>query len=529
MIRPAPGLAGMIAPLAIFFSPCRAQVPSPPAPPPPSAASSTEPPALTAARAQFLSGVVLASKQLSDQFSNALAKLEDELAAAGDYEEAIKVQTRRKEVEASVGSAGATPLSQPGVALSPNTAKTSAAVTVEDGALTGWRTAGNYAEWSLQKLTPGRYTLQFGYTSTESKASDSSLLARATTADVVKFKFSEVSLLAAATASTRLLELPLSKDPATYTPLVTEPISIARTSITFRLESMQSTPANAIRIKDIRLVPVEDRPAATSVPSVTAAVSGGQQDIDALKQIYTRQLASARSPIITDYLARLKSLAAQPAFAKDRDLVEEIEAEQRRITEMNAGPSDKNKGGIRRRGPAGVAGGLDGFDDITDARLVNDPANSAERFKVEHEGRTFFVKLAWVRCPPVAPDDKEALQLAMRHFKIDEDEALAVGRMAQEFTIGYLEDRPLRLLVRTKKEKKNGDDASPALVFLDDIGLFQTALVQRGLAAVVFPPGLDHKSTMENGMMRMLTEQEQKAMKRRPAPGAWSFTAEAAK
>ena len=176
----------------------------------------------------------------------------------------------------------------------------------------------------------------------------------------------------------------------------------------------------------------------------------------------------------------------------------------------------------RKRGSAGVSGGLDGFEDLAGERLVPDPANTAGRFKVQHEGRQFWIKLAWVRCPPATADDKDSLHLAMKHFKIDEDDALAIGRMAGEFTLGYLEDRPLRLLVRSNKNPK--DDAAPALVFLDDLGLFQMVLVDRGLAALALPPGSgDHKSTNETAMMKMLSDHEQQAMKRHPAPGAWSF------
>lgn len=503
-----------------------AQAPAPPPAPPPGA----EPPALTALRKEFLSGVVTASKQLTDQFTNALAKLEDEFAAAGDYEEAMKVQARRKEVEASIGNAPP-PAPSPGIPLVPNAAKTSANISIDEGALTGWRTMGNFAEWSLQKLTPGRYTLQFSYLCTEARSNDSTLTSRYATAEAVKFKFSEVSLLAAAAANTRAIELLLSKDPSAYTPVTTEPLSIPRASITLRLEAMQSAPANAIRIKDIRLVPVDEKTSPPPAPAASAAITSSgdaQKDVEALKQIFVKQMAAARTPIMTDYIARLKTMAAQPSVAKDRDLVEEIEAEQKRATEISTTPPSVVTGSNRRKGPAGVPGGLDGFEDVSGARLVPDPANTGEKFKVEHEGRQFWVKLAWVRCPPASSDDRDSLQTAMKHFKIDEDEALLIGRMAQEFTIGYLEDRPLRLLVRNNK-KNSKTDAAPALVFLDDIGLFQSALVERGLAAVFFPPGLDHKSTMENGMMKMLTEREQKAMKRRPAPGAWSFSAEGGK
>ncbi len=484
-----------------------------------------EPPALTAARAEFLSQVVAGSRQLTEQFTNALTKLEDELAANGDYEDAMRVQARRKEVDSSMAAAPQ-PAASPGIAMPAAVARTSSSVVLEGDALTGWRTAGSYAEWTMQKLTPGRYAVQLSYVLGDARApanGEPSLPSRFTPVEVAKFKISEVSVLATATANTRLLELNRSKDPATFTAAGTEPLVISRASITLRLEAMQSYAANTVRIRDIRLVPADDKSPAPIASTALAAT--GVKDVETLKQLFTKQFSAARAPLIVDYQARLRTLAAQPSVSKDRDLLEEIEAEQKRAA-TNA-TAVIGTASARKRPASGVGSGLDGFEDLVGAQLVVDAANTGDRFRIEHGGRQFWVRLAWVRSPPPEPEDKDALQMAMKHFKIEEDEALAVGRMAREFTLGYLEDRPLRLLVRSKKIA--ADEAAPALVFLDDLGLFQTVLVDRGLAAVALPPGSEHKPTIETGMMRLLTEHEQKAAKRRPAPGAWSFRAEEAR
>ena len=479
-----------------------------------------EPSSLDALRSAFLGQIISGSRQLNEQFNNALLKLEGELAASGDYEDAIKVQARRKEVEASLALSPSSAFN-PGIPMPASAAKTSSTVAVEGDALTSWRVSGSFAEWTLQKLTPGRYAVQLSYILTDAPAlpnGEPVFSSRFAAVQVAKFKFSEVSLLAPASANIRMFELTRTPDGGAYASAAAEPILVSRTSITLRLEALQGYAANTIRIKDIRLVPVAEKnvtPAAAS----TSRAETGEKDVETLKQLFARQFAAACAPVTAEYLSRLKTLAAQPSVARDQELLEEVEMEQRRVagtTLASLRAPDRKRGG-----PPGV-GGLDGFEDISGARLVSDPANTAERLKIEHEGRQFWIKLAWVRCPPPSEEDKDGLRAAARHFSIEESDALAIGRVAREFTLGYLEERPLRLLLRGKKNP-SGDAAVPALVFLEDLGLFQTMLIDRGLASVSLPSGTDRKPMMETALMKMLAEHEQQAMNRNPAPGAWAF------
>lgn len=481
-----------------------------------------EPAELKELRKEFLDQVLFSSQQLTAQFSNALMKLEDELALAGDYEDAQNVQVRRKEIDAILARAPAAPVSI-GIPMSLATAKTSSSSMIDGDMLSGWRTSGSFAEWAMQKLTPGRYAVQFSYVLTgvsSTSNGESSLASRFSAVDVAKFKLTEVSLLAAAAGNTRLIELNRTTDAQTYAMVTTEPLSITRGSITLRLEATQSYPANTIRIKDVRLVPVDEKPSG-ALATITPTGSG-EKDLDALRQIFLKQLASARSPIVADYLARLKSLAAQPSVVHDKELVEEIEAEQKRASESATSLSGPQ--GRKKNLPGG---GLDGWEDISGARLVADSNNTTERFKVAHDGKEFWIKLAWLHCLPASEDDKDAMRSATKHFQISDDDALSIGRVAQEFARGYLEERPLRLLVRGKKDKKN--DAAPALVFLDDLGLFQTVLIDHGFAGLAPPENNDRKPLLETSMLRMLSEHEKQAMKRNPAPGAWSFHTEESK
>ncbi|MBX7206714.1 MAG: hypothetical protein K1X78_00265 [Verrucomicrobiaceae bacterium] len=489
-----------------------------PAPPP-------DPAPLKELRQSFLNDVLAGSQQLTAQFSNALVKLEDELALSGDYEDAMQVQKRRREIDAILSKAPAE-TGPPGIPMTTSAAKTSSSSMIDGELLTGWRTSGSYAEWAMQKLTPGRYAVQFSYVLTGVSATtngESSLASRYSAVDVAKFKLTEVSLLASAALNTRLIELNRTADALTYATVSVEPLSISHASITLRLEAMQGYPANTIRIKDVRLVPVEDKPSG-ALATITPT-GDGTGDLEALRQVFLKQLAAARTPLVTDYLSRLKTLAAQPSVLHDKDLLEDIESEKKRVS---AGPASTAGASGRKRGgpPVGAAGaaGLDGWEDLSGVRLAPDSANTTGRFKVTHDGREFWVKLAWVHCLPASEKDKDAIHAATRHFKISEEDALSIGRVAQEFARGYLEDRPLRLLVRGKKDREEKkDDAAPALVFLEDLGLFQTVLVDHGFAGLAPPEGSDRKPLLEGAMLRMLGEHEQQAMKRSPAPGAWSF------
>lgn len=502
-----------------------AQAPGPSGPPVPnSGAVQAGPPALQALRAEFLGQIASSSRQLTEQFANALTRLEDELAAAGDYEDAMVVQARVQEVQASLAQTPAPP-PDPGVPMPADAAKISSAVTLDLGALTAWRTTGSYAEWTLQHLSPGKYSVQFSYLLAEAPVPDVTLSSRFEALDVAKFKLTEVSLLAQAAANTRLFELSRSKDPSVYSSASSEPITITRSSITLRLEALQACAANTIRIKDIRLVPVPaEMPPSPAVAASSSLPATGEKDVESLRSRFSQQFAAARMPLLADYQARLKTLAAQPAVIGESDLLDQIEAEQKRIADPSRTPFGA-PGGRKRDGGAPGDSAMDGFEDLRGARLVVDPAATAERLKVEHEGRQFWIKLAWVKPLPASPDDKDAIQSAVKHFKIEPDEALTVGREVKNFITGYLEDRPLRLLVRGRKN--GAGPASPALVYLDDVGLlFQLVLIDNGFAAYAPPPGNDRRPTSEMALMKMLADHEQQARKRKPAPGAWAFTTE---
>jgi hypothetical protein len=119
----------------------------------------------------------------------------------------------------------------------------------------------------------------------------------------------------------------------------------------------------------------------------------------------------------------------------------------------------------------------------------------------------------------VKSDDKILNTMAAR-FRIDTEDALAVGRAAQEFTAGYLRGKKLRLVARPMRE---GADELEALVFLPDVGLFQNVLLDQGLAALYVP--INKKTSVgENTLLESLFAREQAAKTRVPPSGAWALS-----
>jgi glycosyltransferase involved in cell wall biosynthesis len=171
------------------------------------------------------------------------------------------------------------------------------------------------------------------------------------------------------------------------------------------------------------------------------------------------------------------------------------------------------------RSLADAAANLDGFDEVIEATLAEGPPETGDCFKVLHEGRELKVRLLWVVCAPVKSDDNILNTMAAR-FRIDTEDALAVGRAAQEFTAGYLRGKKLRLVARPMRE---GADELEALVFLPDVGLFQNVLLDQGLAALYVP--INKKTSVgENTLLESLFAREQAAKTRVPPSGAWALS-----
>ena len=449
---------------------------------------------------EFESSVRKATAGLNEYYERRLASLEADLAAEGEYAQARLTKTRRDEIIAAGKIASAASAAE--IVMLPVESAKLVGVQVRNGDLQGWRTSTSAAEWTLSKLTPGAYRLELSYSMDGVPAAAAGTTSR-TPATEAEFTFHEVTLLASLTKNVLPVTITSNKGVMT-TVQVPGVLELTHVPVTLRLGCTLSYPLNTIVFRDLKLVPVTPvaEASAAAVPEVSLA-----GDFKKLQDKQAARLLSVRKPLVDAYLTQLRTLAAT---AKD-DEAEAIETEQHRVGRLATSAVLSKANSM----------GLDGYDDLNDVHYVDDPANTGDHFKVEHNGRQFRVRLAWVACPPVDSEDKRLLKRTMDRFGIDEPVALMLGGSAKEFTQLYLQARPLRLLVRLAKGKSK-DEVPQALVFVEDIGLFQKVLIDNGFAAVDLPlnPG---RGGVEVTLLKSLQEREAAARKHQPAQGGWAL------
>lgn len=469
------------------------------------AQTTPEPTPLTTTRAAFLRQVMIDSQLLTEQYERALAKAEIEASATGAYEEAHAIRQRREQLRAlysgTVSSlATPLPLAQ---------ARLTGSAQASGETLSGWRSNGSGAEWMNFRLVPGAYHLEFEVNMSDAPITGSIYASsKLQPQKTAVFEFNEVTVLGASTENRRTFEISRSADETTFATVRVSALNFTSSPVTLRLHNTTGYPANLIRIRNLRLVPVTEEP--------TATVAGSDADADTLKAATStlrQAIEDARKTAAKAHLDSLQKLAKSKPELKDQ-----IEAESRRVRQL----LDRTTGPEGLRAITSAASGLNGFEDISNAQLADGDPLAGDRFTVVHDGAEFPVRLLWVRCPPANEAEPAVTRLA-GHFKIAEEDAVAIGRAAREFTAGYLRGKPLRLLVRADKDK---DGTLPALLFLPEVGLYQNLLVQHGLAAVATPARDIKRNATEKAIIDTLIEREREAMTRDPAPGAWALQAE---
>jgi hypothetical protein len=467
-----------------------------------------EPAALTTTRSVFMRQVMADSQLLTQQYERALAKVETDVATAGDYEEARAIRQRREQLQALYAgtvSSLATPLPM-------TQARMMGSAQASGETLGGWRSNGSGAEWQNFRLMPGSYHLEFEANMSDAPVAGSIYASsKFQPQQTALFGFDEVTLLGIAAENHRTFEITRSTDETTFTTVRVGPLTFSRNPVTLRLTAADGYPANIIRIRNLRLVPVTDAAGTspTTLPQ-TGSTTAMKQASTALKDA----IDAARVAAASKYIDELNDLAVTKPALKGQ-----INAEIRRVQRL----ADQKAGQTGINAITTSGGGFSGFEDISEARLADEEPLSGERFKVVYEGRTVMVRLLWIDCAPLDENDKSGVKRFAKHFNIEEEDVPSVGRTAREFTASYLRNKPLRLLIRPDRDK---DGTMAALLFLPNVGLYQNVLVNHGLAAVVAPSRDQQHNAMERAFLSTLSAIENAASKRRPAPGAWALSAE---
>ena len=464
----------------------------------------TEPDSLKALRSDFHRKLLIASGALNDYYVRALATSEIYFAVNGEYEQARAIKARREDLAAiGLQAATAKPPTVNSIALPTEQARTSGVVIAKAGELINWRSASCSADWTLTKFTPGIYKVQFTYTMIPKPVLAGSTKAAPEVAENLAYTIKESSLLAATSKNECPLTLATTKEATAFVSEGT--IQLSRPPTTLKLAATAAYPGNLVTIRDVKLVQVVPAtPAATAATSAADAPNLREQ-LNKITSVFPDALAKERKPVIDAYTAKLDALVA--AAPKDENLADHVDAEKRRAAKALSTISTKS------------GGNLESFDELEDVRFVPDPANTGDSFKVvTKDGKEMRIRLALISCASKDPSSREMKTVSAK-FAIDVEAALALASDAQTFAAEYLQGRVLDLLV--KHARKDGDQPQ-ALVFIENIGLFQSVLIDHGLAVVDVPPPTS-KSTREGEYVTLLRERENQARNQTPRPGGWGL------
>jgi endonuclease YncB( thermonuclease family) len=471
----------------------------------PASSPSAEPAELTALRKQFATRGLTLGRTLTDQYTSALAALERELAAAGDYDAAMATQKRRLDILAPYQAAFGDNGVSNAIVLKLSDAKTSGGVSYERAGnlLTGWRKVGGGATWDVQKVVPGAYQINITYSSTGETSGE--------------FDFFEDSILSGSEQNRRTEIVQPTDGATTFKTIQLGPMTLARTSTRFALRVTQSQGIAALMsVKEVTLTPV-----APTVPAPTSVViDTNSNDINTLKQSHAERIKAVVRPLTDSYLRVLDKLEAELNKQGDREAISALAAERMRIRNSQADPLT----GSAAPRSLNITEALiaDGFTVLAEnARLVPDATNSGDLFRITTGEQTITVRLLWITCPPPEPDDKAALEVHAGYFGISPEDAESVGKLARDFTSNILADKPLKILTHGVKDKSGRPYVVVLPEGMDDLA---SALVENGLAAISSLP--EKKAPSRRTVFTPLhtLKDRESAVKARPIPpGAWGL------
>ena len=474
--------------------------------PPPVPAPADEPSELATLRQAYLNKALSAGHLLTEQFIVVLGGLEKDLGAAGDYEQALSAQKRRMELAETYKTVIADPASLAAIALKPTDARLVGSVNNDrTGGLAGWKSAGSSASWDILRVIPGSYDVTLTYA-----AESASGLTIGN-----EYEFLEDSSLPGAASNLRSFQLPTTGSISTFTSVTLPAILLQHTSTRFTLRASRIRGTGSLMtLKEIKLTPAKTARPAVGPPTVT---------LDSAREAYIARVKSTSKPLVDSFLASLKALESAQTARQDTDAASATQSEAARASAWFANPVPLSaKSSVLTPSPV-----IGNFDEFTDARFVPRPTNTGDRFLIQHEGKEILVRLPWISCPPIVPDDVPKLKEHAEYFRISMEDALTIGKEAADFTTAYLSDKPLRLLTKGLKDR---DGALLAIVIAPNVGDMGSILVDNGLAAIMKPPGRPQdKPKREEPFVQILKEREATALKSPILPGAWALATEVPK
>lgn len=478
------------------------------------AVPSAEPEALAKLRAEYQFRARTSATTLNEYFTRYLSSLELIAASSGDYEQAQAVRLRLEGLAPVGGSSASAAGTEIATEIIPAVDKFTGGVTLEEASFTGWRSPTSAAEWTLRKIPPGKYAVEVTYAMTDLPALS---ITRGAPLVAVDFVIREASLIGAENKQTLPFATTVEGEKRSIRSVGT--LDLSRPPVTLRLAPMLSTPGNRIVISSVKLIAVAVPSA--SAPQVTAAGATPVKpvwadELASLRTAHESRLASLRKPLVEAYTERLTALAASTSKT-DEDTLDRLHDEKGRVARLLTGKSPPPKGKAR---PALLE--LDDYETLEGAHFVVDPANTGDRFKIEHNGQQLWLRLAWVAVasdPEAAPDKRHG-HIAAERFGTSKTDTAELAKAARYFTELYLQGRDLRINTHGRKAP---DGSLFGIVFIEQIGMFQNVLLDQGLAVVDAPPPKKDSNGLELELLKTLREHENNAMRQVPPIGGWIF------
>jgi len=163
---------------------------------------------------------------------------------------------------------------------------------------------------------------------------------------------------------------------------------------------------------------------------------------------------------------------------------------------------------------------------ITDCRLVEDPANDGDSFRIHTPQGTFPFRLYWVETVPLNGGSPDIIREFSDHFEVKTEERLReLATEAKEFTVNTLRSVQFRVVTKWEKDATGAalcfvyaSDADAARPQLQNLALL---LVQNGLALIrPSSRALPEANTAPGDFQNQLTAAEAEA--KRLLCGGWA-------
>jgi len=130
-------------------------------------------------------------------------------------------------------------------------------------------------------------------------------------------------------------------------------------------------------------------------------------------------------------------------------------------------------------------------------RLVSDPINDGDSFKVTHQDKTFIIRLYFVDCLETNETYMDRVRDQARYFSIPEADVLAAGKRAQTHTHAFLRGE-FTVITQWADARRGKQLRYFGLVHNKSGEMLSESLVQHGLARIY---GMPTKGRWPNGVM----------------------------